>query len=235
MAWAAVLLVSPVVHSAPLKRDRVDVFQLKSITKKRRHELTPVFSVGLNDNFVQLMNVGLIYTYHISEGLAFDLRFSYAFSSLTGLVSDLRASGSEALLQPAAGQTSTDKFNPTLSRPQMFATAHFIWSPFIGKFAVGKAVVDFDFYIFAGGGYINATRPGGQLSHMAGVSFGGGWRFLFTRWFSMRVEVQDIIFSQTLTNDVGAEVGVLTHSVFLSVGLSFFFPVKPVYTYQREP
>ena len=68
-------------EAAPLSKDRVDVLQLKSITKKRRHELTPLLSLGLNDSFVQVMTVGLGYTYHLTEGFAFELRGAYAFSS----------------------------------------------------------------------------------------------------------------------------------------------------------
>lgn len=232
--WLGLLLFATGAESAPLTKDRVDVLQLKSITKKRRHELTPMFSVGLNDNFVQLLNVGGVYTFHITEGFAFDLRFSYAFPLLTSLVNDMRESGPNALLQPNVGSSATDKFNPTLSRPQIFASAHFLWSPLIGKFMLGKAVVDFDMYIFAGGGYIYSVQPGGKVSHSGGVSFGGGWRLLLTRWLTMRLEIQDMIYTQRLSGD-GGEVSLLTHRVFLSIGFGFLFPISPVYTFEREP
>lgn len=232
--WLGIFLFATGAESAPLKQDRVDVLQLKSITKKRRHELTPMFSVGLNDTFVQLLNVGAVYTFHITEGFAFDLRFSYAFPLTTGLVGDLRDSGPNALLQTNATGASTDKFNPTLSRPQIFAAGHFLWSPLIGKFALGKAVVDFDIYIFAGGGYIYSVQPGGKVSHAGGVSFGGGWRLLLTRWLTMRLEIQDMIYTQRLASDT-SEISMLTHRVFFSIGFGFMFPISPVYTFEREP
>ncbi len=228
------LLLAPEAQGVPLKRDRVEVFQLKSVTKKRRFELAPIFSVSLNDNFVQLLNVGGGFTYHISEGIAFDLRAFYAIPLLTGLVGQMREAGANALLRANATGASNDKFNPAVSRPRFYGMGHFVWSPLIGKFAVGKTVVDFDVYLFAGGGVIASNLPGGKLVITPGASFGAGGRLLLTQWLTMRFEIQDILYSQQLTGD-GGKVNVLTNNVLFSVGLGFMFPLKPVYTNDGEP
>lgn len=229
------LLVAPFgADAAPLRRDRVEVFQLKSVTKKRRFELAPIVSVGLNDSFVQVMNVGGSFTYHISEGLSFDLRGFYAIPVLTDLIGQMREGGANALLRTNATGSSPDKFNPAISRPRFYGMGHFIWSPLIGKFAAGNSVVDFDIYLMMGGGVVLTDKPGGTSALLPGVSFGVGGRLLLTRWLTLRFEVQDVMYSQTLTGD-GGEVGVLTHNVFFSVGFGFMFPLKPVYTFEAEP
>jgi outer membrane beta-barrel protein len=211
------------VEAEPLKADRVDVFQLKSITKKRRHELTPLFSVGLNDPYVQVMTVGLSYAYHITEGFSFELRGAYSFSPALGLVNEMRQSGPNALLQPIDGSVSSDKFNPSITRPQFFAFGTFLWSPLVGKFSIGKSVIDFDIYLSAGVGYVR-TIESNVARNLVGVDFGIGWRIFLARWLTLRLDLRDTIYSQQVFN-----TNILTHNVFFTVGLGFLFPGTPQY------
>ena len=216
-------------EAAPLTKDRVDVLQLKSITKKRRHEFTPLFSLGLNDSFVQVMTLGLGYTYHLTEGFAFELRGAYAFSSSKGIVQDMRSSGKNALLQPVDGSVSTAKFNPSLSQPLFYGFGSFLWSPLVGKFVLGKSIFDFDIFLSAGVGYVR-TVEANEGKDLVGVSFGVGWRIFLAKWLSLRVDIRDTVYSQELFG-----VNVLTHNVFVSAGFGFFFPFEPIYSVDTIP
>lgn len=218
-----------VVEAAPLTKDRVDVLQLKSITKKRRHEFTPLFSLNLNDSFVQVMTLGLGYTYHLTEGFAFELRGAYAFSNNKSLVQDMRTSGDNAMLRPGDGSTSKAKYNPALSHPQFYGFGSFLWSPLVGKFLVGNSIVDFDIFLSAGVGYIRTIEAGSGKDHV-GVSFGLGWRVFLARWLSLRIDIRDTIYSQELLGST-----VLTHNVFISAGFGFFFPFTPIYSVDQIP
>jgi len=203
--------------AAPLKKDRVDVFQLKSVTKKRRHELTPQFSVSLNDSFVQSMMVGLAYTFHITEGFAFELSGGYAFTFETQTVTDLRNGIDPS--QPG------NVIKPQVSKLQILAFGHLVWTPLVGKFKIGKSIVDFDIYLVGGAGYVRTNRD-----NLVGASFGFGWRVFLAKWLAMRLDLRDAIFGQELLGR-----SVLTHNLFFTIGFGFILPTQPVYTFEQEP
>lgn len=205
------------VAAEPLKKDRVDVFQLKSVTKKRRHELTPLISLSLNDSFIQTMVVGLAYTFHITEGFAFELSGGYAFTFETQTVNDLRNGVDPS--QPGK------VIKPQFSRVQFYGFGHLVWTPLLGKFKIGKSIVDFDIYLVGGAGYVRTNRD-----NLVAASFGFGWRVFLTKWLAMRVDVRDAIFGQELLGR-----SVLTHNLSATLGFGFILPTQPIYTFEQEP
>jgi outer membrane beta-barrel protein len=223
MFLASVLVVSFAlaggVASAevPLKTDRVDVFQLKSITKKRRFEITPSFSVSMNDAFVHTLLLGGALTFHIAEGFAFEATGGYAFTF------DSQASIS---LRDGVDPNQPGKVvKPQVSKTFFNVFGHFVWSPLVGKFALGRRVVDFDLFLLGGAGFVLTNRGG-----RAAASFGFGWRVFLAKWAAIRFDVRDAIYGQELLG-----VTTLTHNVFVTVGLSFLLPTEPIYTFDREP
>lgn len=218
------LLAIPTSSEAKrLKKDRVDVFQLKSVTKKRRHEFTPLVSMSMNDPFLQTFSAGLNYSYHISEGFAFEVRGAFSTSRTTALVDQLR-SGDE-IIDPANPQKK-NIFNPSLTPSLFYAHGDLVWSPLVGKFVLGKRIFENEFYICAGLGYVRTTQD-----HLMSSNFGVGWRIFLSRWMALRIDLIDYIYTQKLPGAGGADIELLSHNVSLSFGLSFFFPFTPVYTF----
>lgn len=223
------LLLTPTnTFAKPLTKDRVDVFQLKSITKKQRHEFTPQFALTLNDPFVQTITLGLSYAFHLNEGLAFELTGRFAFSSITPLIEQMRTSGDKAILRPNGGGSADDEFNPALSFPQVYASGSLVWSPFVGKFTLGAAIVDMNIYLLAGAGYVMSNRAN-QQQHLPSANFGIGFRFFLAKWLSLRIDVRDVIYGQQLQTLSRPEVNMLVHNVFVNIGFGIFLPFTPNY------
>ncbi|MCK6509110.1 outer membrane beta-barrel domain-containing protein [Myxococcota bacterium] len=204
--------------AAPLTEDRVDVFQLKSITKKRRHEISGIFAGSINDGFMQVIMGGGSYTFHATESFGFELMGLFGTGFNTTIVDRLRAGEGTT---PAPDGT-TLKINPDFARPQIMAFGSFVWTPFPGKFQAGNAIVDIDAYITAGAGYIRTNR-----SDLFGVSFGLGMRWMLASWFFVRMDIRDYIFSQNL---LGGSVSVLNHNLVATFGVGFVLPVTSLYT-----
>ena len=211
------------VDAKILKKDRLDVFELKSITKKRRHEFVPQLATTLNDPFVQTIAIGLRYAYHINEGMAFELSGAFAYSTKSGLVDQLRQSGENSLLRPTSGDPPTAEFNPSIVLPKVYASGSLVWSPLVGKFAMGREVVDMNVYLVAGVGYV-MTNYANRLLHLPALNFGIGWRTFLSKWLCLNIEVRDMIFSQEIKG-----VNVLLHSVFFNVGFGLMLPTLPNY------
>ncbi|MCB9638828.1 MAG: outer membrane beta-barrel domain-containing protein [Myxococcales bacterium] len=206
------------VSAAPLTEDRVDVFQLKSITKKRRHELSGIFAGSFNDGFMQTVMGGASYTFHATEGFGFEVLGLFGTGFNTTITDRLRA-GTGTTPTPEGQEL---KIKPEFARPQIMAFGSFVWSPFPGKFQVGNGIVDMDAYITAGAGYIRTNQ-----SDLFGVSFGLGMRWMIASWFFIRMDVRDFIFSQSL---LGGNVSVLNHNLMATVGVGFVLPVTSLYT-----
>jgi outer membrane beta-barrel protein len=205
-------------YAAPLTEDRVDVFQLKPITKKRRHEFVGLFTASVNDGFLQTLMGGGSYTFHISEGIGIEASGLFGTGLNTTIVDRLRSG--EGTTTRADG--SEIKINPDFARPQIFAFGNLVWSPFPGKFTSGNLIFDVDIYFVAGAGYVRTNRD-----NLFGMSFGMGLRVMMLSWLVMRLDVRDYIYSQRL---LGGTVSVLNHNIFVTLGLGFVFPVNPLYT-----
>ncbi len=224
----ALLLVAPrATMAVPLKRDRIDTFQLKSVTIKQRHEFTPEFATSLNDPYINTMLVGLRYAYHINEGIAFELSASFAYALETPLVEQLRTSGEEAILRDISGAQSNREFNPTLTRPQIFASGNLIWSPLIGKFAIGNSVFDTNIYLSVGAGYVMTNFANRQF-HLPSFNFGLGWRTFLAKWLTFRLDLRDVVYTQKFEGS-GVNADVLVHNVFFTIGLGILLPFEPIY------
>jgi outer membrane beta-barrel protein len=228
LALSLLLPLAAVAAPVP-KKDRVDVFQYKTVTKKRRHEFMPTFSLTLNDPFLQTIAVGGSYTYHISEGIAFEVMGAWTYASNTSLVEDFR-SGNRALpndwpagLNPYENNKGQKRINPATSRSQFYVNGCLLWAPLQGKFAFGGSfVVDMELFLSAGVGYLRTNQ---DPYNMLSTIFGFGFRFFLAKWVSLRIDLRDHIFSQTLLGKT-----VLSHNVFLGVGIGFIFPTAPVRT-----
>ena len=224
LCWLVLVLCwSCPAYAAPDKKDRVDVFQLRTVTKQRRHELTPGLSLTMNDPYIQVLAASVSYTYHLSEGVGLELSGAFLQAIETDLIRQIRGGGEGGILKSSKdGSVPTDKFSPIITTPQFFVFANFVWSPIMAKFSLGNLVLDIDFFVLAGFGYVRSKNE-----NLIASSIGLGARVFFTRWLALRVDIRDIIYSQTIQPQ---NIGLLTHNVYCTVGLSFFLPFTPFYT-----
>ena len=222
----ALLLFAPQPAGAALggkgdwkKKDRIDVFQLRSVLKKKRHEFQPFVGVTVNDSYVNTFAVGLAYTYHISEYFGIEgVVAGYALAGLSTLSDRLR-NGQEL----GTSGTAAQKFNPETAKTRFFVTPSLVWTPFFGKFSIGgSGVIQTEFYLTAGAGLIVTNRD----KHFC-TTFGFGWRTFLTRWLVLKIDLRDHAYTQKLL-----ETSVLTHNLFLSVGVGFYVPTGFTYSHQ---
>ncbi len=232
MAVLFLLSVSVEADATEIKEDRVDVFQLKSVTKKRRFELTPLVSFSLNDPFINIIRFGGSGIFHLTEGLGLEVRAWYSLSFPSSLVEELRrpsdlTNENPGVLLPDSGKNTNDIYNPIFGLPQLYIFGSIVWSPLIGKFKLGNSVFDFDLFFSAGAGYIRTSGGGIPPANLFGFSASAGWRVFLSKWISLRIEVQSVFFSQHIrdTNSV------LVQHLFFSAGLGFFFPFEPNYSF----
>jgi outer membrane beta-barrel protein len=104
-----------------------------------------------------------------------------------------------------------------------------LWSPIYGKLSLfTDEIVNFDAYLIGGFG-MASTETGAKLASNIGI----GLRYFVTSWLVIKLEVRDLIYTETLKLDVQrTEFSDIQNHVMIGLGVSFFLPVDFDYEYQ---
>ncbi len=195
--------------------DTIHVIQPKPVLQKGRFNLTPRLGMTINDAVYRNFKVGANANFHITEriyagGVVQWYNFGDVIGGPTQTFSDVnaqtRATVDAAYLNWGAG-------------------AEIGFVPLFGKFAfMNRGIIFYDVALSAGAMFSESTsvsQPAARQSGPAGtVSI--STRLFLNEWMAVNVEVRDVLFSGRVR---GQPSGVLTHSVTLGAGMSFYFPM----------
>ncbi|HUT99884.1 MAG TPA: outer membrane beta-barrel domain-containing protein [Myxococcota bacterium] len=197
-----------------VREDRIKSVQRKPFLKKGRWELTPLFSLSINDAFYQKMGGGAAVAYHLADSLGLELQAVYVGTVQTDMVGFFQQAN-QAL--------------PKVSQLQYYLTANVMWSPLYGKLSLfTDAIVHFDAYLLGGFG-VAQTETGPKFASNIGI----GLRYFATSWLVIKIEVRDLMYTEKLKLDVqGEKFSDIQNHVMLSAGVSFFLPFDFNYHYQ---
>ncbi len=200
--------------SVEVREDRIKSVQRKDFLKRRRWELTPMVCLSLNDAFYQKIGGGASLAYHLADSLGIEVQAAYVGTIQTDMVGYFQQAN-EAL--------------PKVSELQYYMMGNILWSPIYGKLSLfTDEIVHFDAYLIGGFGMAK-TETGYKLASNIGL----GLRYFVTSWLVIKLEVRDLIYTETLKLDVQrTEFSDIQNHVMISAGVSFFLPLDFDYEYQ---
>ncbi len=200
--------------SVDIRQDRIKSVQRKDFLKNKRWELTPQVSFSLNDAFYQKLGGGVSAAYHFADSLGIEFQGMYVGTVQTDMVGYFQQANSAL---------------PRVSRMRYYLMGNFLWSPVYGKLSMfTDEIVHFDGYLIGGFGMV-ATETGSKLATNVGL----GFRYFATPWLVFKIEVRDLIYTETLTLDVQrTDFSDLQNHIMLGLGVSFFLPTRFDYEYQ---
>ena len=248
MSLTMLLLVGTVVGSPEVgwaqdaderfKNFEIRVIRPKYFTKSSAFELGIQIGAIVNDPFLYTFHSHLNLTYHLTEGLGFELSGAYGLS-----------------LDRVEKTVLEDKFSirPNLYRPQHFGGGALVWTPVYGKFQIsGNRLAYFDFFILAGGGVtgiqyrlndcgINtvtaaqkATQspPTSKVSNYMTGQVGGGQKIFLNKKSALRWDFISQIFPANSSDSICASTSgkasasqsrEIKMSILIKLGFSRFF------------
>ena len=188
--------------------DDVAVIQKRYLPKTKRFELYAAPTIIMNDAF--FLNFGLDgrLAYYFSERYGVEAMGRFLTVSERQVTSDLREKR----------DVSTSSF----VTPKAYYGVDFKWVPVYGKMAWrNKKIAPFDLYISTGLGLTSTNQSRSETTfHM-----GTGQAFALSKGRTFRWDFSWHAFNGTVKNDkTGVETTSLYHNLFLSFGMSFFFP-----------
>ncbi len=196
-----------------IQQDRIKSVQRKDFLKRGRFELTPVFALSLNDAFYQKLGGGAQFTYHPADSLGLEINFLYT-----------------ATIQTDMGKFFQQAMTalPKVSQLRWVLTGDITWSPIYGKLSLfTDDIVMFDAYLIGGFG-VAYTEKGARLATDVGL----GLRYFATSWMVFKLEVRDVLYTETLSLDSGARFTDIQNHLLLMAAVSFFLPVEFEYEFQ---
>jgi outer membrane beta-barrel protein len=199
---------------APAALDRVKAVPRKTMLKRQRIELTPFFSLSLNDAYFQhLAAAGSAVFYpHDAFGIGVGVDWLYA---------NVKSDSVDAVRQNLTSVPAV------FEHPRMFAHVDAYWVPIYGKLSLfDSQIIHFDIYATAGMGVAFA---GGRRPPLATV--GVGHRFVLNDFMALRFEVRDHLFVDSQLVDNVPRSDIQSYVMFLA-GVSIFVPPTFDYTYQ---
>jgi len=200
--------------SVEVLEDRIKSVQRKAFLKRRRWEITPLVCLSLNDAFYQKIGGGASIAYHLADSLGIEFQAVYVGTIQTDMVGYFQQAN-EAL--------------PRVSELRYYFMGNILWSPIYGKLSLFTGeIVHFDAYLIGGFGMAR-TETGNKLASNIGL----GLRYFVTSWLVVKLEVRDLIYTETLKLDVQrTEFSDIQNHVMIGAGVSFFLPVDFDYEYQ---
>ncbi len=201
--------ISDLAELAPF--DDIAVISKKYLPKTKRFEISLQGMVGLNNAFFNNLGVGAGLGWYLTEKWGIELSYYSFIDSERGITKNLRDDR----------QIETRSF----VLPNNFYGASLKWSPMYGKMAFFEdKIVSFDWYFSPGIGY-TTTEVEKELTYHIGV----GQLIAINKSWAFRWDVNWNYYQATVlrTPDSGTTLVVdeENHSdLFLSVGVSFFFP-----------
>lgn len=196
-----------------IPNEEVMVVQRKYTRKKFRHELTPALLGGLPFNSVRrTLYGGASYTLHVNDWLGFEAMFNYSQSFIGGFVNDVNSNSTRPNQNP---------INPDYQKLLYAVYVGAQISPFYGKMATLSSSIAFlEPFFYLGAGIANTEKY-----LYPTVVPGIGVRVFFKEWFSLRLEIRDLIYNERAISRVTGleESGIRNNYMFLA-SLSFWLP-----------
>jgi len=188
--------------------DKVKAVQRKGFLKRGRFEVSPLFTLQLNDAYYQKFGGALRVAYHLQDSFALAVRGTYYEPYRTDNVRTGKiAFGSQLLTSQLYGQVMLDG----------------MWSPIYGKSAFGKSIVHFDLFLQAGAGVVwsaTSLEPRNEGPHVA-TDLGGGVRFYPRSWLAVELGLTGTFYPDQPVESVP---GTVQKILAANVGFSFFLP-----------
>lgn len=227
-----------------------------------RFEIGPAFSISMNRYVRHAFTVGAKLEYHINDYFSLGANMEYGIGLDTAITGELEREYAKTDATRPAGSASWDQMRKRFADIQLQGDVRFVFTPMSGKMALfSKLFWAYDFYVFAGLGMamtknkgdnpgdfgvsndddVNAANEGFRL----GPALGLGLHFYFLNWFSMGLEVKDLIFADNesggdLTRGLEARESGLnkilidgddkkfSNHIFIGFNFTFFFPYRVV-------
>lgn len=151
----------------------------------RFHEIDLLFGYIPDDDFYQAYPLGLSYTYHFNENIAWEVLRAQA---VVNIDRDLK----ETLRDDyGVGPTEFDQITSMLH-------SNFVFKPTYGKDAIlNSGIINHESYLLAGLGVFNYQRSygdGTESSESAGsISLGIGRKYFINETYSINIELRDYI------------------------------------------
>jgi outer membrane beta-barrel protein len=203
----------------------VAVIQRKFLPKTKRFEFNAGGSAIVNNAFFMNFGPSLRLGYNFSENLGFDVMFMYLTTSNRDITNDL--------IDKRGVRTDG------LVMPETYLGGNLVWTPVYGKMALFEnRIVPFDMYFMLGAGgtvtcdsvckgLVSGQSKGKETN--ATIQIGAGQRFAISKKMAFRWDFTWNFYqaSYTPAYKTGppppSQKGNFDN-LFLSIGLSFFFP-----------
>ncbi len=197
--------------------DKVKAVQRKGFMKAHRFELSPRFSVTVNDPYYLKYGAGLRLAYSFEDSFAVALRGTYFQPYRLNSVREGKlAFRSQLLSSQLYGRVVLDG----------------VWSPIYGKFSfLRQNIIHFDLYLSAGGGLVwtaTSLAPRNEGPHLA-ADLGTGLRFYPTEWMAIELGLDCTLYPDQPSKSVP---GTIQRVFVTNLGFSFFLPTRFNYKYQ---
>lgn len=230
---------APLAAAAETSRDDESIYvvQRRAYSKKGRFEITPEMFTSLNNKFVGHWGPSLSVAYHVRENFAVELTTTVPYlmgGFYSGLVYEVRQED----LEPEVVD---------LKQMRYFGAVSLQFSALYGKLNLFDNLVDYDFYVSAGGGLVSTVETchtaqgssgdpdcsedvgigyglktpvdGGDALKFSGA-FGGGMRVFFTERLGLRLEVRDVVYADRAADSSKVTTDI-RNNVIIFGGLSF--------------
>lgn len=210
-------------EAGPL-RDRIRPVSGHLFLKSGRFEISPAASVTVRDAFFTKVAFGGSLTYHFSESIAFSARGAYALSMVasSAQICTVNPDNTRACRPPTYAEL--DGVAP--GQITLLGGADLQWAPIYGKLSVlAEQFLHFDIYAILGGAAVIYRGPpetaGGAARSLVspGLNAGAGMRFFLNRWLTVRGELRDLVYSETITSGSS-----LRNQLVFELGVSIFIP-----------
>ena len=193
--------------------DTVHVIQPKPVLQKGRLDVTPRLGMTINDPLYRNFKIAAHANFHVTERLYLGALFQwYDFGDFIG--------GDTRTFREINAETQAIPDAPYLN---WAGGAELGFVPLFGKFALfNQGVIFYDISVTGGAGVANASSisaPALNEGGLAGTLSIAG-RFFMNDWMAFNVELRDVIYSGNVSG-VGS---VMSHSVTLGLGMSFYLP-----------
>jgi outer membrane beta-barrel protein len=183
--------------------------------RNSRFEVGPSFTFSIDRALRHSITFGLKLEYHLNDYFSVGADFGYGIGVDTGLTGELERqyAGGQTFVRtgcPSSGCTF-EQMKDQMSNIQLAGDVRVAFTPIVGKLGIfSKAFMDYDLYAFVGVGLANlingfegnAEQDAVSSGFRAGPSFGVGMHIFILKFFSMGIEVKDLIF---LDNEPGGD------------------------------
>lgn len=205
------------------KRRLIKTLQRKNFLKIGRFEVGPHLGFVTNDPFINRYLIGANAGYHITEVFGLELQGTFSPDFGTGDWKPI----TEQLVEE-------NRVSPDISKIIWFMSMNAQFSPIYGKIAVvGRKIINFDMYGIFGMGVVGtnddleALQAEGdaeaeitEVQTHATTNIGGGFRVIFSKNFSARIEARSMIYIETIKSTTLEYKNNFT----VTAGATFFFP-----------